>query len=125
MDVDVWVDDQLQVLASHLDKAGLSFDPHHRKFNLSGVPVHLITIDQTGFAPGPAIEMEQIQTVSLADLISLKLSSGTKSVLRAQDIADVIGLIRANKLTEAFTPKVAKPFRKDFRNLLQAVAKGI
>ncbi len=68
--------------------------------------------------------LDVARIVSLADLINLKLSSGTRSVLRSQDIADVIGLIRANQLSNSFVPKIAKPFRKDFLKLVDAVGKG-
>jgi hypothetical protein len=44
-------------------------------------------------------------------------------VLRAIDIADVIGLIRANHLTGEFAAKLARPLRAEFRKLAKAVAK--
>lgn len=42
-------------------------------------------------------------------------------MLRAQDLADVIGLIRARKLTPAFARYVAKDVRADYRSLLTAM----
>lgn len=47
--------------------------------------------------------------------------SRTRSVLRAQDVADVIGLIRARGLTSAFARFVAKDVRADYRRLATAV----
>jgi hypothetical protein len=40
---------------------------------------------------------------------------------RAIDIADVIGLIRANKLTGQFAAKLQKSLRAEFRKLVKAV----
>lgn len=76
---------------------------------------------------GPASRIstiQRIQTVGLADLINMKLRSGTQSLLRAQDIADVIALIRACKLTPAFAAKLQRSLRGDFRRLTTAARKG-
>jgi hypothetical protein len=124
LDVHVWVADPLATIADALREAGATFEAVKREFILNDVPIHLVTIDQTGFAPTHRIELENIKTVSLGDLISLKLSSGVNNVLRSQDIADVIGLIRSNHLDGSFTPKIAKEYRKDFKGLLEAIAKG-
>jgi hypothetical protein len=124
MDVDVFVPDPLAAFAEQLSESGFKFDASKHEFNLNSVPVHLVTIEQTGFSPAQVIELEGIRTVSLADLINLKLASGTRSILRSQDIADVIGLIRANHLTGSFIAKVAEQWRKDFRTLIRAVADG-
>lgn len=59
--------------------------------------------------------------MSLADLINIKLRSGTIDPLRAQDLADVINLIEANQLTADFAPKVRKELRPEFRTLLRAL----
>jgi hypothetical protein len=124
LDVDVWVPGTLDQVADALKQADFSFDASRREFKLGQVPVHLISSEQTLISPSNLLDIEQVRTVSLADLINLKLSSGTRSVLRSQDIADIIGLIRANQLSNSFVPKIAKPFRKDFRKLVNAVGKG-
>jgi hypothetical protein len=122
LDVDIWVSGELKEVADCLRSAGAQFDPAKREFTLKGVPIHLVTIEQTKLSPTDFLDIEEIRTVSLADLISIKLASGISSRLRSQDIADVIGLIRANKLNGKFTPRVAKPFRKEFRDLLKLIS---
>jgi hypothetical protein len=78
------------------------------------VPVRIIrTIDPL---PERLVRILEITTISLADLISIKLSSGLNNILRSQDIADVIGLIRHHRLTGAFAPKIDKRFRADSRS---------
>ena len=62
-----------------------------------------------------------MRTVSLADLISMKLRSGTRSVLRAKDLGDVIGLIRHHRLTGDFAAQIDPSLRAEFRRLLDAV----
>jgi hypothetical protein len=69
------------------------------------------------------MEIEQVLTVSLPDLINLKLRSGLKHVTRAQDLADVIGLIRAHHLRGDFAGKLEKSLRPEFRKLVKAVQK--
>lgn len=66
-------------------------------------------------------DREGILTVSLADLINMKLRSGTADPLRAQDLADVVNLIVANRLTGAFTPQIRQELRPRFRTLLRAL----
>ena len=94
VDVDVFVPAPLEAFADHLRGAGFSFDAGQCEFSHGGVPVHLVTQEQTGTAPTHLLTIDDIRTVSLADLINMKLRTGTRSVLRAQDLADVIGLIR-------------------------------
>ena len=43
--------------------------------------------------------------------------------MRAIDLADVIGLIRARRLNATFASKIAKELRPDFRRLARAVAR--
>lgn len=74
-----------------------------------------------GSPPRKLIRVEDVTTVSLADLIQLKLHSGLSSPLRAQDIADVIGLIRRHKLRGDFAAKLDKSVGTEFRRLATAV----
>src|SRR5436309_2291900 len=69
MDVDVWVPGDLALVGECLQKAGGSFDAKQHEFKLGQVPVHLVGTDQTGYAPTTMVEIEEIRTVSLADLI--------------------------------------------------------
>ena len=51
----------------------------------------------------------------------MKLESGSKNVLRAQDLADVIGLIRQNELTSEFARHLDKSLRSAYRKLVKAI----
>jgi hypothetical protein len=121
MDVDVFVPGPTKRAADALKDAGLKFIAPTREFRSGKVPVHLV--DSTIAKPAPAKRstIEDVVTVSLADLINLKLQSGTANIARTQDIADVIGLIRANRLNGAFAAKVSKPLRSEFRKLVNAL----
>ncbi len=121
-DVDLFVPGPLNEVADCLAADGATFNEAKREFLVDDVPVHLVTLEQTGFNPTHMVDIEQIRTVSLGDLISLKLRSGTGSIRRTRDISDVIGLIEANRLTGKFTPKIAKAFRKEFKELLKGLA---
>ncbi|HZL36356.1 MAG TPA: hypothetical protein VFC78_13640 [Tepidisphaeraceae bacterium] len=89
------------------------------------VPVHLVTAEQVSIEPKKRVIIDGVRTVSLADLINLKLDSRSKNMLRAQDLADVIGLIRAHHLGGEFAPRVHKPLRSEFRRLARAVRKDM
>ena len=60
-------------------------------------------------------------TVGLEDLINMKLDSGRRDPLRAQDLADVIGLIRHHGLGADFARRLDKSLRPEFRKLAKAV----
>jgi hypothetical protein len=60
-------------------------------------------------------------TVSLADLIEMKLASVSRNLLRAQDMADVIGLIRHNRLGGDFARYLDKSLRPIYRKLVKAI----
>lgn len=123
-DVDVIVDDDLARAGAALTSRGYSFEPRRREFvraEASSVPVHLVTIAQAGGPPTRLTTIDGVQTVSLADLVSMKLHSGTANVLRSQDIADVIGLIRARRLRGDFAARLRREVRREFRTLVRAV----
>jgi hypothetical protein len=122
-DVDVFVPEPLQGFAEELRAAGFTFNPKHREFSHSGVPVHLVSPQQAPLAPTEIIDIDEVRTVSLADLINMKLHTGTRNVLRAQDLADVIGLIRHHQLGSEFARHIDKPLRNEFRKLARAVKK--
>src|SRR6478672_7466187 len=92
-DVDVFVPDSLEAFSQTLTDAGFDFEPTRKEFVFAGVPVHLVSAQQTTIEPKNLTRIEDVQTVSLPDLINLKLQSGLKNPTRAIDIADVIGLI--------------------------------
>jgi hypothetical protein len=120
-DVDLFVAD-LQATSDALVAAGYRYDAKRREFDRDGVPVQLVSSDLVDPTPTRSVKIEEITTVSLVDLINIKLQSGLSSIVRAQDIADVIGLIRHHRLTGAFAPRIDKRFRSDFKKLLRAIA---
>lgn len=120
-DVDVLIRQSLKDFGDALSAAGATFDPDRREYLLDGVPVHLVPADIAQPAPRSTIIVEGIQTVSLADLINLKLRSGIDNLVRAQDLADVIGLIRHHQLTSAYASKLDRTVRAEFRKLAKAV----
>ena len=65
------------------------------------------------------VDIEGITTVTLADLIGMKLRSGSTNLLRAQDLADVIGLMRHHRLTSSFARHLDKSLRPAFRKLVR------
>lgn len=124
IDVDVFTSEPLDRVADALRKAGFRFHRARREFRKDGIPIHLVTADQTRVTPSGTVEIERVRTVTLPDLINMKLASGLRDPLRAIDLADVIGLIRARKLTPTFAAKLSKPVRPEFRKLARAVGKS-
>lgn len=120
-DIDLQVGSSLREMADLLETHGFSHDPARREFVRDGIPVHLVPPEQTGMTELRTLEIEGILTVPLADLIAMKLRSGTKNLLRAQDLADVIGLIRHNRLTGEFASELDKSLRPAFRKLVKAI----
>lgn len=120
-DIDIFLDSDLGPLADLLAAHGFRFDPDRREFEREGVPVHLVGLDQLKTPPRETVEIDGIATVSLADLIAMKLRCGTRDVLRAQDLADVIGLIRRHRLDDDFARCLDRDLRPDFRRLAHAI----
>jgi hypothetical protein len=120
-DVDVLVQQRLDDLKAPLRAEGVEFDAAEREFRHQGVPVHLVDETLAKFAPKEFRDIDGVQTVGLADLISMKLHSGTSEMLRAQDLADVIGLIRKHNLTATFAAQIDRPMRTEFRKLVKAI----
>ncbi len=118
-DIDVFVEGALQALAELLIAKGFTFDSQKKEFVREGVPIHLVTIDQLKQPPRKTVEIEGITTVSLEDLIEIKLRSGSSNVLRAQDLADAIGLIRHHRLTGEFARYLDKSLRPTYRRLIK------
>jgi len=121
VDVDVLVPAADRRLAEVLKAAGYSFSRAKREFSKDRVPVHLVPMEQLRTAPRTFVEIDGVRTVGLADLIGMKLELGLRDPLRAQDLADVIGLIRARRLTPTFAAKLDKSLRPDFRKLARAI----
>ena len=122
-DVDVWVADRLDGFADILRAAGATYEPAKREFLLNGIAIHLVPDDLAQPEPRRLIEIDGITTVTLGDLINMKLRSGLRNLARSQDIADVIGLIRQHQLGKEFAAKIDKKYRVDFRKLVEAAMK--
>jgi hypothetical protein len=124
LDVDVFVPDPPERLADVLKSAGYVFDVSKKEFCKAGVPVHLVLLDQVRRAPAARVELEGVTTISLADLVDMKLRSGASNPLRAQDLADAIGLIRHHHLRSDFAEKLGSDVRGEFRRLVEAIDLG-
>lgn len=122
-DINVYVGQSRHDFARILKSNDFEFDSKKREFLRDGVPIRLVTVEQTGIVLGRPALREEIRVANLHDLISMKLRSGTANLTRANDIADVIGLIRANHLTSSFAAKLDLRVRGNFRVLARAVAK--
>jgi hypothetical protein len=122
-DVDVFVMDSLTTFRPILEEAGALYDPKNREFRLDAIPIHLVDEKMAQPTPRKTVVIDEITTVSLPDLINLKLRSGLRNIRRTQDIADVIGLIEHHKLSGAFASKLDKSLQKEFRELVRALKK--
>ena len=120
-DIDIFLDQPLETIAALLVAEGFHHDAAGREFVREGVPVHPVTREHVKTPPRNPIEIDGIATVSLADLINMKLNSGINNLLRAQDLADVIGLIRHNHLTGDFAEHLEKSLRATYRKLVKAI----
>jgi hypothetical protein len=120
-DIDIVLQPPLEPLADLLTAHGFTFDRRRREFVKQGVPVQLVHPEQIGALSSKAVEIEGITTVALADLINMKLRSGSTNLLRAQDLADVIGLIRHQRLTSEFARHLDKALRPAFRKLVRMI----
>ena len=122
LDVDLWADAPTRTVAARLRAAGLEFDPDKREFRRAGVPVHLRrTRDPKAPRPQRFQMRRGVRVVALDALIEMKLRSGLRSPARAQDLADVVGLIRARGLSKRFAARLSPDLRDDFRRLVEAL----
>jgi hypothetical protein len=68
-----------------------------------------------------AVEKGGCRYVSLATLIEMKLASGLDSTTRYQDFADVVNLIRVNRLAEDFADRLHEEVQPKYRELWRDV----
>lgn len=123
-DVDVWIEGPLSSFRPAIESIGGTFDADRKEFLLDSVPIHLVDENMVQPQPRQVVEIEEITTISLPDLLNLKLKSGLARISRAQDLADVIGLIKCHNLTGSYAGQIDKPLRPEFRKLVKAVASG-
>jgi hypothetical protein len=121
VDVEVLVPDAAEHMAELLTAHGFTLDSARGESVREGIPAHLVLPDQAGPLSGDRVEIDGITTVPLADLIAMKLRSGTANLLRAQDLADVIGLIRHHRLDGGYARNLEKSLRPEFRKLARAI----
>ncbi len=120
-DIDILLPPPREPLAELLTAHGFTFDQKEKVFVKQGVAIHLVLPEQVAYLPNEAVEIEGIMTVTLADLIGMKLQSGSENLLRAQDLADVIGLIRHHRLTSGYAWHLDKSLRPAFRKLVRLI----
>ncbi len=120
-DVDVYTMDR-PALADALVAQGFVLNTEAKQFERGEFVVQLLAPgDDMPFHPTHFTEIEGIRVVSLGDLISMKLSLGTKHLRRAQDLADVVRLIETLKLDKSLTPRIARDWRKEYQKLIDAI----
>ncbi len=120
-DVDVLSLDNLQELHHALARHGFVWHAKRREFSWGDVPIHLVEREFVGETLGTSTEIDRIRTLDLPNLLTIKLRSGTKNVLRAIDLADAIGLIRHHRLTSKYATRLSKDVRPAFRSLVKAI----
>ncbi|MEE9404467.1 MAG: hypothetical protein V3V20_06210 [Algisphaera sp.] len=118
VDVDTYCGDR-EAVAVALRAAGFSWHPEASEFRLEGVPVHLLNADELGHAPAYLEERRGIQTVSLGELLTLKLRTGVRCLTRAQDLADAVKLIRIHKLNGSYANRIGADVRAEFKSILK------
>lgn len=121
--VDVALTPPLEPLAKLLTANGFTFDKKKKEFRKYGVPVHPVLPEQFGEISNKVVEIEGISTVSLAQLINMKLHSGSENLLSAQDLADAIGLIRHHRLSGEFARRLDKNLHPAFRKFVRMIEK--
>lgn len=122
VDVDVFVTDSAAFRRA-LEDAGFDWSDEKREFYFAGgvVPVQVLTPDVV-ISPRGYSEIDRVRVIRLADLLSMKLDSGTREARRARDIADVVDLIGRLGLDGSMTPKLHPSVRREYRDLLKRLA---
>jgi hypothetical protein len=122
VDVDVLVDPPLDRMRDLLVANGFVHDAARKEFVKGGVPVHLVRPQDAKITKrSEPREIDGIATVGLAELVEMKLRSGSADPLRAQDLADVIGLVRHHALKSDFAARLDKSVRREFRKLVRLI----
>lgn len=120
-DVDVDSPEPPERLIGVLESLGFTPDRGRREFSREALVVHIVRPEQVPIPHRVLTEIDGVTTVSLADLIAMKLRSGLAKLTRAQDLADVIGLIRACRLKVGFASRLPADLRSEFRKFVQAI----
>ena len=120
-DIDVYSTDR-PALAERLRERKFVWTDERRQFEKSNIPVQLLAPeDKLPYYPTRYEEVQGVRTVTLGELITMKLSTGTKYAHRLRDWADVADLVQTLGLTKSFTPMVGKAYRKEFKMLVDSI----
>jgi hypothetical protein len=119
-DVNLFAAEPTQV-RDRLREAGAIWNAKRREFSCDGVPIHLVTSEQTGSPPEHVSLIQGVPVVGLPDLIRFKLHSGLKNLNRAKDLADVVELIRRVPLDKRFAAKLPRNQRAAFKRIVDSV----
>lgn len=120
-DIDVFTYDRPR-LAEELVARGFEWDEAEHQFEKLGVPVQMLAPeDELGFDPTRFEERREVRVVSLGDLVSMKLASGTEHVHRAQDLADVVRLAEVVPLDKGFSGRITPKLRPAYKKLIDAL----
>ena len=121
-DVDVFVEDS-DALKQALEDAGFYWSDERREFYFADgvVPVQVLTKDVV-IPPGGYSEIDGIRVIRLADLLSMKIDSGTKEFKRTKDIADVIALIELVGLDGRMTAKLHPSVQAEYKTILKKLS---
>jgi hypothetical protein len=120
VDVDVLVSDTSRAAAALLD-AGFVFDASQREFRRDAAVVHLVPQSDSGLDRISVEEIDGVRSLPLHDLVAMKLRTGLAKVTRAQDLADVIALIRVRELGSEYARQLPRDLQSEFRRLVKAV----
>ncbi|HEY2155394.1 MAG TPA: DUF6036 family nucleotidyltransferase [Isosphaeraceae bacterium] len=121
VDVDVYSPEPAERVIDVLESLGFTLDRARREFVRDILVVHIVRPEQVAPAPRRLVEIDGVTTVSLADLIAMKLRSGLAKMTRAKDLADVIGLIGQCGLKSGFSSRLPEDLRPEFRKLVRAI----
>ena len=119
LDVDVYVEDSA-ALKQALEDAGFYWSDEKREFYYADgvVPVQVLT-DVVVIPPQGYSEIDGIRVIRLADLLTMKIDSGTREYKRTKDIADVIELIQRIGLDGRMTAKLHPSVRDEYKTILR------
>ena len=120
MDLDLYAADRAAV-AAQLVAAGARWDKSSREHILDGVPIHMLTPQETGVTIERTSIIDGIRVVTLKDLIAIKLLCGLKTPGRAKDLGDVQELIRSVPLDKRVAAKLPREIRGEFKGMVDAV----
>ena len=118
-DIDIFADDGEQ-MGRALERAGFSWSSKRQRFFLADgvVPVQVLATD-LALPPRAYIDIKEIRVACLADLLSMKVDSGSRVFRRAKDIADVIALIKELGLNEGMAAELHPSIQAEYRSILK------